>query len=88
MAKKKSEHKKGVFSPFLLSLAGAAAWAATHTPYHFNAIDVVVAWLITALAVGLLIRAFLALLSPVFKLIGEALRHAISPGSTNDQNDA
>lgn len=88
MAKKKTAPKKGVFSPFLLSLAGAAAWAATHTPARFNAVDVVAAWLITALAVGLLIRAFLALLGPVFKLIGDFLRHTVNPSSTNDQNDA
>lgn len=88
MAKKKLDHPKGMFRPFLLSLAGAAAWAATHTPARFNALDVVVAWLITALAVGLLIRAVLALLSPLFKLVGDILLHSVNPGSPNDQNDA
>ena len=87
MAQKKPDRSKRIFNPFLLSLAGGAGWAATNSPPDFNNPDVICAWLITSLAVGLLVRAALALLSPILRLIGDALQHVARPNQTNDRND-
>ena len=88
MAKKKAVRSKKFFSPFLLSLAGAAGWAATHSPAGFTSPPVIGAWLISALAAGLAVRAVLALVSPILKLIGDLFRDAANPGSTHDGNDS
>lgn len=89
MAKKKpSKRPKKVFRPFLLSLAAGAGWAAMHSPLHFSAPEEVGAWLISALAVALVVRAALALLSPIFGLLGDALWHTNNADRANDRNDA
>lgn len=90
MAKKPSKpvHQKNIFKPFLLSLAGATGWAALHIPDSFVSIGQVGAWLIYSLAVGLMVRAFLALLGPIFKLFGDIFRHTALPDNHNDRNDA
>lgn len=90
MAKKskKPDGPKNIFKPFLLSLAGATGWGALHSPANFGSVGQVGAWLIYSLAVGLLVRAFLALLGPIFKLCGEIFRHTVLSENSNDQNDA
>lgn len=86
MAKQKASHQKKFFSPFLLSLAGAAGWAATHSPSGFSSPSVIAAWVISALAVGLAVRAVLALVGPIFRLIGDLFRHAAAQDK-NSRND-
>ena len=89
MAKKKpNKRPKKIFHPRLLSLAAGAGWAAAHSPTHFGAPEEVGAWLISALAVALLVRAALALLAPIFGLLGEALRQPGNADHANDRNDA
>ena len=74
MAKAKSGKPKKLFSPFLLSLAAMTGWAATHEPDSFGNPGMVGAWLLAALAVGLLTRAVLALLAPLAGLFVDSLR--------------
>lgn len=89
MAKqKRTKSPKKFFSPFLLSLAGGAGWAASHSPVHFGAPEEVGAWLISALSIALLVRAGLALLGPIIGLFGEALRQPTNHDPANDRNDA
>lgn len=88
MAKKKPVRAKKIFSPFLLSLAGAAGWAAMHTPPSMASQGELGAWLMSALAIGLVIRAALAILSPIIKLFSDMLQHITSPSVADDQNDA
>ena len=88
MAKKKSARPKKFFSPLLLSLAGAAGWAAMHSPPSLSSQGEVGAWLISALAVGLFIRAVLAIISPIIKLFSDILQHLSGPSAADDRNDA
>ena len=74
MAKAKSGKTKKLFNPFLLSIAAMTGWAATHEPESFSDPGAAGAWLLTALAVGLLMRAVLALLAPLGGLCVESLR--------------
>lgn len=46
------------------------------------------AWVISALAVGLAVRAVLALVGPILKLLGDLFRHTAAPGGRNDGNDS
>lgn len=87
MAKQKTTRSKKFFSPFLLSLAGAAGWGATHSPPTFNSPTVVAAWLISALSVGLSVRAILALVGPILKLSGDLLRSGGGSAPPRDGND-
>lgn len=87
MAKKKNTNSKKIFNPFLLSLAAAAGWAATHTSYGFSSFAMIGAWLISALAVGLFVRAVLALISPLLKLGYEIIQYLLRPDHINDRND-
>ena len=73
MAKAKARKPKKLFSPFLLSLAAATGWAATHEPDSFTNFGMAGAWLLSALAVGLLVGAALALLAPLGGLCMEFL---------------
>lgn len=89
MAKqKRTKRPKKIFSPFLLSLAGGAGWAALHSPTHFGAPEETGAWLISALSIALLVRAGLALLGPILGLFGQALWHPTRQDHANDRNDA
>lgn len=74
MAKTKPAKTRKLFSPFLLSLAAMTGWAALHEPANFSNPGMVGAWALAALAVGLLVRASLALLSPLGGLCVETLR--------------
>ena len=74
MAKAKPGKTRKLFSPFLLSLAAMTGWAATHEPASFSNPGMAGAWLLAALAVGLLVRAALALLAPLGGLCLEGLR--------------
>lgn len=78
MAKAKSGKTRKLFSPFLLSLAAMAAWAALHEPDSFGNPGMLGAWLLAALAVGLLVRAALALLAPLGTLGMESARLLVS----------
>lgn len=88
MAKKKPAKPKKIFSPFLLSVAVAAGWAALHSPAHFNPPGEAAAWAVSALAVALVTRAALAIISPLIKLVSDILRHLAGPGGADDRNDA
>lgn len=90
MAKTKAKAKahKKIFSPFLLSLACTAGWAATHAPSAFSSAGLVGAWLIAALAVGLSTRAVLALISPLLNLASDFIQHLSDQESTNSEDDA
>lgn len=87
MAKQKSPRQKKFFSPFLLSLAGAAGWAATHSPGSLSSPSVIGAWVISALAIGLVVRAVLALVGPILKLGGDLFRHSSGTDGKNNRND-
>lgn len=87
MAKKKQSNSSKIFNPFLLSLAAAAGWAATHTSYNFSSFSMIGAWLLSALAIGLFVRAILALISPILKLGFEVIQYTLSPDNINDRND-
>lgn len=87
MAKRKSNSSKKIFNPFLLSLAAATGWAATHISYGFNSFAMIGAWLISAIAVGLIFRAVLALISPLVKLGYETIQCLLDPDHVNDRSD-
>lgn len=82
MAKVKPRKPKKLFSPFLLSLAAMTGWAATHEPASFSNPGMAGAWLLSAFAIGLLVRAALALAAPLGGLGMESLRLAFN-GSAN-----
>ena len=88
MAKRKIEQPKKFFNPFLLSLAAATSWAALHEPGHFDDLSMIGAWLISALSIGFLARAGLAMMPPLFKLLADILRYFIYQNSTDDKSDA
>lgn len=74
MAKAKSGKSRKLFSPFLLSLAAMTGWAATHEPEGLADPGTAGAWLLASFAVGLLVRALLAILAPFGKLCADSLR--------------
>lgn len=86
MAKKTAGQPKKLFSPLLLSLAAATAWAATNAPVSLSNLGLVASWLIAALAVGLAACAILALALPVLKLVGEATLHWLQTSTSTDKN--
>ncbi len=88
MAKAKSGKPRKLFSPFLLSLAAMTGWAATHEPESFNNPGMAGAWLLAALAVGLLVRAGLALLAPLGGLCVESARMLLGNASFPSRGDA
>lgn len=72
---------KQILSPFMLTLAAMAAWAALHEPEVMSPASVGV-WICGACTVALLTRAGLALCGPLFGLTGaicgralKAMRH-------------
>ncbi|WP_298222488.1 hypothetical protein [Acidocella sp.] len=84
MAKVKPPRKsKKLFSPLLLSLAATTGWAATNEPESFTNFAMAGAWLLSALAVGLLVRAALAFAAPLSGLGMETLRLALSDSRPN-----
>ncbi|MBU6418108.1 MAG: hypothetical protein KGQ79_00070 [Proteobacteria bacterium] len=85
MAKVKSRKPKKLFSPFLLSLAAMTGWAATHEPASFSNSGMAGAWLLSAFAIGLLVRAVLALAAPLGGLGMESLRLAFNNPSGSNQ---
>jgi hypothetical protein len=60
----------------MLTLAAAAAWAAMHEPASFD-LSSAGQWGLEMLAVALLVRAVLALLTPVLALFGALLLQAV-----------
>ena len=88
MAKAKSGKQKKIFSPFLVSLAALTGWAAVHEPANFTNPAIAGAWLLEALAVGLLVRATLAVLSPVIKLCGEIFQIITGKSRLHSHGDA
>ena len=86
MAKAKPRKPKKLFNPFLLSLAAMTGWAATHEPDSFTDFGMAGAWLLSALAVGLLVRAALALVAPLGGLGMQSLRLTSgNPGGSNQR---
>ena len=65
----KPAKSRRIFSPFMLTLAVMAGWAAAHEPPQFSAASLGV-WICSAIAVALLARAVLALLTPLFDMLG------------------
>jgi hypothetical protein len=59
---------KALFAPKLVVAAAMLAWAAANEPQGFDAASVAV-WALTALTVGLLASAAIALAGPVTKLV-------------------
>lgn len=87
MAKKKPSTPKRILNPFLLSLAAATGWAASQASYVFISFATFGAWLISALAVGLIVRAALAIIIPLLKLGSEFIQHLLNPDRINDRSD-
>lgn len=87
MAKKPATPSKKLFSPFLLSIAAATAWAATNAPLGFSNIGALASWLITALAVGLAACAVMALALPLLKLVGEVFLRWLQTPRSSDKNE-
>lgn len=72
MAKAAKPAKKGkILSPLWLTLAAVCGWGASHVPASMD-VDSAGSWALEALAVGILVRAVLAFLSPLLGL-SEAL---------------
>ncbi len=86
MAKTKPAKPKKLFSSFLLSLAAMTGWAAMHEPDSFINPGMAGAWLLSAIAVGLLVRAALALAAPFGKLCMESLHLAFGNPTSPNQN--
>lgn len=85
MAKKKLARPKKIFNPFLVSLAAATGWAAAQSSYAFSSFSMVAAWLISALSIGLIVRAALAVIIPLLKLGAEFVQYLFNPEHTNDR---
>ncbi|MCB5945693.1 hypothetical protein [Acidocella sp. KAb 2-4] len=73
----KGAKKPKLLKPMMLTIAAAAAWGAVHEPLTFTVASAGV-WALQVLAVALLVRAALALLTPGMTLgialLGAALR--------------
>lgn len=74
MAKSKKSHS--LINPFFLTLAAGAGWAAAHEPAHLTLASGGV-WVCSALTVGLLSRAALALLIPLLEILGVLFGRAV-----------
>lgn len=87
MAKKKSNHSKKIFNPFLLSFAAATGWAASQATYVFSSFSMLATWLISALSIGLIVRAALAIVIPILNLGSEFAQSFFKPDHINDRSD-
>jgi len=68
MGKSGKAVKKGkILNPFWLTLAATAGWGATHVPASLD-LGSAGAWALFSLTAGLLVRAALALVSPLLGL--------------------
>ncbi|MGE4481063.1 hypothetical protein [Acidocella sp.] len=85
MAKVKPGKPRKLFSPFLVSSAASAGWASLHEPATFTNPAVTGAWLLAALAAGLIVRATLALLMPLVGLCVESVRLLLMNSSAPNQ---
>ncbi len=75
----KSAKSKKLLSPFMLTLAAMAGWAAAHEPDVFSTASVGV-WICGAFTVALLTRAALALFTPLLGFLGVVFNRAMKPG--------
>ena len=67
-----------LLSPFVLTLAAMAGWAASHEPANFTIASAGV-WICSAFTVALLTRAALALFTPLLVFLGVIFSRAIKP---------
>jgi hypothetical protein len=72
----KPEKRSKILSPFMLTLAAMASWAALHEPDRFTMGSAGV-WALGAMTVALLVRAGLALLVPLIDIIGAIFGRAV-----------
>jgi hypothetical protein len=63
------------YRPGLVAIAAMLFWAAVNEPPSLSA-GKAIAWLLEALAAGLLVRAALAVAEPLLKLLANAYQHA------------
>jgi hypothetical protein len=81
----KSAANRRIFAPALLIAGVVLLWAALNEPAPFNGANLVV-WLLSALVVGLLARAALALVEPVISVFATLIRQGAShPGREADE---
>ncbi len=78
----KSSQKPTILKPMMITLAAMAAWAAMHEPASFDAGSVAV-WALEAVAVALLVRAVLALVTPVLGLLAALLQRGMQELQNN-----
>lgn len=72
----KAAKSKKILSPFMLTLAAMAGWAAAHEPAAFTLASVGV-WLCGALTVALLASAGLALFTPLLGMCSGIFSRAL-----------
>jgi len=68
--------KKKLLKPGLVTLAASLLWAAQHEPADFSLSSLAV-WGLGALTIALMVRAVLALATPVFDLAGILFRQTV-----------
>jgi hypothetical protein len=72
----KTSKNQKILNPLMMTLAAMTAWAALNEPARFDVGNIGV-WSLEALAVALLTRAGLALLTPLLGVFGVLLQRAV-----------
>jgi hypothetical protein len=78
----KAAKSKKLLSPFILTMAAMAGWAAAHEPDVFTVASAGV-WLCGAVTVALLTRAGLALATPLLGIFGTIFGRAMKAIQTH-----